>query len=1434
MNNLYSPEYSTSLAIVGMAGRFPGASTLEGFWQNIANRVSSIQQYSDEELLAAGVKPEDLYQPNYVKAGTVLENIENFDTSFFGFSQRDAEILDPQFRIFLECVWEALEVAGYDLATYKGLIGVFAGAGYKNYLMHHIQKTPSLEKTVGEFQIGLAEEADVLATMISYKLNLKGPSVSVQSYCSTSLVATHLACQSLLNYECDIAVAGGVALNTLQKKGYFFEEGRIVSADGTCRPFDADAHGSVLGNGSAVVALKRLKDALDDGDQIYSIVRGSAMNNDGNQRVSYTAPGLDGQATVIASAMSYAGIKPETVSYIEANGTGTRLGDAIELAALNKAFAKTHKEQFCAIGALKPNIGHLDRASGVAGLIRTTLAMNHRQLPPSLHYEHPNPEVDLTHSPFYINTKLIPWSEQRTPRRAGINSFGLGGTNVHLVLEEAPEREPGSPSRTWQILPVSAKSEWSLRTASANLAAHLKEHPEQDIADVAYTLQVGRSAFSYRQFVIARTTDEAQVSLEQQQTSMIHQEHRDRRVAFLFPDGDPQFIRLAGKLCAQEPEFGKLVARCCEFLCTNLNLDLQELFASDVDEVDIAVCLKQREIARPAMFIVAYALAQVLIACNIRPQAMLGYGVGEYVAACVAGALSLEDALTIVTRQANPEAEKASARPRSIKLQAPGIPLIASATGTWTTREQIADTAAWLRQAGQTASLENSLTTLLQDAELVLLEIGTEQTLGSAIRQNPACTAERQMQLLSFSPRYTDQAALLWVLGSLWQAGVTIDWPQLSSSERRLRVELPTYPFERHLCWIDDPSNRVAMQRHVATTQKEADIANWFYLPYWEPILPPMVLPQAQQPSTQRPYLIFADAAGMGTRIAQRLEDAGRSVVLIEPGNTFARQDAKHYTLRPDMSEDYLTLFQELNDVPETILHCWNLTPDGADEHSEVDLETGFTSLLSLARAIGSSIYDADTRLIILSNHVQTVTGQELPWPAKAPVLAACKVIAQEYPSIACQSIDLSNLATTSRASALLVEDLTAECLMDSAERVVAYRGNTRWGQRHLPAPLTQPEKAASPLRHRGVYLLIGGLTEMGLMLAEHMVTEQQARVVLIDEAAFPATSRWSEWLENHPSDDLVSQAIQRLQALEARKSQIQIMQAELTDAGQLKQIIEQVSEQHGAVHGVLYLVNGADFQTIQDIDLTDYTRRVRTKMQGLKALAQALQDVPLDFCLLFSSLTGVLGGLGCTTDAALSTLTDAFAYRQNQSSATPWLSVDWDPWYTQENEQQFRGTTLARHMILPEEGMDALSRVLLASRWPNIVASTGNLHERMRQWITPSSTQNEAASQNSARREVSTEYVAPTNPTEQKIVEIWQLLLGLEQIGIHDNFFELHGHSLLGMQLISRLRQVFQVNIPLTRLFEGPTVAELAAVVEALIIAEIEQLDEEEAQLLV
>ncbi|HAJ59260.1 MAG TPA: beta-ketoacyl synthase, partial [Cyanobacteria bacterium UBA8543] len=458
------------IAIIGMAGRFPGAKTIDEFWQNLRDGVESIAFFSDEELKASNIDSALLNEPNYVKAKGVLEDIELFDAAFFGFNPREAEMTDPQHRLLLESAWEALEHAGYDAQRYKGQIGTYAGVGWNSYLVKNLYANSDPIQAIGVHQTLIGNDKDFLATRISYKLNLTGPSINVQTACSTSLVAVSLACQSLLNYQCDMALAGGVTVFVPNKSGYLYQEGGVLSPDGHCRAFDAKAQGTVVGNGVGVVVLKRLSEALADGDRIHAIIRGSAINNDGSLKVGYTAPSIEGQAKVIVEALALADVEPETISYIETHGTGTALGDPIEIAALSKAFrASTSKRGFCAIGSVKTNIGHLDAAAGVTGLIKTALALNHKLIPPTLNFEQPNPQIDWENSPFYVNAQLQEWKADSTPRRAGVSSFGMGGTNAHVILEEAPPVAAYSPSRPWQLLLLSAKTESALEKATDNL-----------------------------------------------------------------------------------------------------------------------------------------------------------------------------------------------------------------------------------------------------------------------------------------------------------------------------------------------------------------------------------------------------------------------------------------------------------------------------------------------------------------------------------------------------------------------------------------------------------------------------------------------------------------------------------------------------------------------------------------------------------------------------------------------------------------------------------------------------------------------------------------------------------------------------------------------------------------------------------------------------
>jgi amino acid adenylation domain-containing protein len=647
----------SEIAIIAVNGRFPGAKDIESFWQNIHDGVESVSSLTDEELLESGVSPDLLNNSNYVKFRPIVSDIELFDANFFAYSAREAELIDPQQRLFLELAWEAVEKAGYDPQTYTGSIGVYAGVGLNHYVIKNIYSNHQLLETLDYLQLVVSNEKDFLPTRVAYKLNLTGPAVNVQTACSTSLVAVHQACQSLLNRECDMALAGGVSLGVPQKTGYLYQEGMILSPDGHCRTFDAEAQGTIAGSGAGIVVLKRLKDAIADRDHIHAIIKGSAINNDGAMKVGYTAPSVSGQAAVIGKAQAVAGVEAETISYMEAHGTATPLGDPIEIAALTQAFSQTtDKKGFCAIGSLKTNLGHLDTAAGIAGLIKTVLALQHKILPPSLHFETPNPKIDFANSPFYVNTTLTGWKTDNIPRRAGVSSFGMGGTNAHVILEEAPVFRQGAggreQGRNYHLLCLSAKTANALYKATNNLITHLKEHPELNLGDVAYTLNSGRRGFNYRRMLICQDLEDAVKTLsnlEPKQVFTNYTEITERSVVFMFPGQGSQYVNMAQEIYQTETVFKEQVDYCSEVLKPLLGLDLRHIIYPSQENIDeVSKQLQQTEIAQPAIFVIEYALAKLWQSYGVQPQAAIGHSIGEYVAATLAEVFSLEDALSLV------------------------------------------------------------------------------------------------------------------------------------------------------------------------------------------------------------------------------------------------------------------------------------------------------------------------------------------------------------------------------------------------------------------------------------------------------------------------------------------------------------------------------------------------------------------------------------------------------------------------------------------------------------------------------------------------------------------------------------------------------------------------------------------------------------------
>ena len=887
----------TAVAIVGMAARYPGAATVDDLWRMLCEGREAVRFFRDDEL-DPWIPPAVRGDPGYVKARGVLDDVDAFDAAFFGIPPKEAQVMDPQQRILLELGWEALEDAGHVPESFDGRIGVFAGKYNDTYWSENVVTRPDLVETMGAFQAMVGNEKDYVATRLAHKLDLTGPALSIHTACSTSLVTIVQAVRSLRAGECDLALAGGVSITVPVRSGYLYQEGGMLSNDGHTRSFDAAAQGTVFSDGAGLVVLRRLEDALRDGDAIYAIVRGVALNNDGASKASFTAPSVDGQATVVAMAQADGGVDARAVSYVEAHGTATPLGDPIEVEALTRAFrAHTSDTGFCALGSIKSNLGHTVIAAGVAGVIKTALSLAREVIPPTIHFRSPNPKIDFARSPFFVTNQLRPWPRSQAPRIAGVSSFGVGGTNAHAVLEEAPAEAASDPSRPCQLLTVSARSATALETASRALGERLAQSPDGSLADVAFTLQTGRRHFGHRRAVVARDAREAADLLrDNAKRSPSHAaDAQEPAVAFMFPGQGAQYVGMGRALYRDSSLFHHAIDQCAEALADVVGLDLRSVLFPGPGEDDLAAAsLRETRFTQPALFAVGYALARLWESWGVTPAAMVGHSIGEFVCAVLAGVMSLEDALRLVGARgrlmfdqpagamlsvraparvvaprlgpdvtiasdngpslcvvAGPTAAVAELQSRlegegivckplhtshafhspmmdsvvepftqlvaRIPLSEPRIRFVSTLTGTWITPEQARDPVYWGRHLRETVRFADAAATLWKEPGMLLLEVGPRGTLATLARQQ-VTDRVRQVAVASLSDSAeTEWTSLLSAAGQLWCAGVRIDWAAFWRGQRRRRVPLPTYPFERQRFWID-PARPPAVATGVAAT----------------------------------------------------------------------------------------------------------------------------------------------------------------------------------------------------------------------------------------------------------------------------------------------------------------------------------------------------------------------------------------------------------------------------------------------------------------------------------------------------------------------------------------------------------------------------------------------------------------------------------------
>ncbi|TDC38952.1 SDR family NAD(P)-dependent oxidoreductase [Micromonospora sp. 15K316] len=1321
------------IAIVGMAARLPGAADVHEFWRNLVDGVESVTELTREEQLARGASVEEVDDPGWVNRAPLVDGYDEFDAALFGMTEREAAMTDPQHRLFLESCHAALEDAGYDPSRYDGAVGVYAGTGGNMYLHRNVLRN----KRVGgsphsAVSIATGNSPNYVATNVSYRLDLRGPSLTVHTACSTSLVAFHLACEALRNGECDMALAGGVNIE-LPHVGYLGMDG-FTSPDGRCRPFDAGANGTVWGSGAGVTLLKRLSDAIADGDAIRAVVLGNAINNDGAGKVGFTAPSIDGQTEAIAQAVAMAGVDPRTISYVEAHGTGTALGDPIEVTALSAVYGgETDDRGWCGIGSVKSNIGHLSQPSGIVSVIKTVLAMEHGLIPPTINYETPNPAIDFADTPFYVANTLTKWDTEHAPRRAGVSSFGIGGTNAHVVLEQAPAayRSPRRV-RPAQLLHVSAQTAGALDDAVRRLTARLVEAADagpEYLADVAHTLRVGRREYPHRAAVAVTDLTDAVAALgNPRRVQRGVAEGSAPRLAFLFSGQGAQYAGMGAQLYAEEPAFAATVDECAELLRPELGLDLRDLILDR--EPEAGEKLTQTRYTQPALFVIEYALARLWQEAGARPAAMIGHSIGEYVAATVAGVLSLPDALRVVAARGRlmqslpagamlavsldesaiaerlPEglavatvngpgtcvvagdtaavaafAEQLKGKSKllrtshafhspmmepilgeftalmaSVTLRPPAVPFLSNVTGTWITDEQATDPAYWASHLRRPVRFGDCVATLLGEGTWQLVECGPGKQLANLARMQVAKASPEQRRLTPLGslpgPGDTtgDLATLLGAAAVLWCAGTPL---RLGADPQARRVPLPTYPFERRRYWVDpDPEQQVT----AAVETGPRPLPEWFAVPVWRQAAP--------QPGTAPlgRCLVLVDGP-RGEALLAGLRAAGADPVEVRPGDGFAATPTG-YRLRPGAREDHDALVAALaaDGVPTRIVHAFTL--DGAPTGTDLTAtwaaqERGFFSALHLVQALagaGVTAAEETVTLDLVTAGVGDVRGDDLVRPEHATLAGLARVLPAELPGLAVRLVDAD--PTDDGGQALVAEVRRPH---DPARAELALRGARRWVADYEQVTL-DAEGEPGALRDGGRYVITGGLGGIGITLAEDFARRARARLVLLARSGLPPRDQWDDHLAVHGSDDRSGRAIAAIRRMEAAGAQVLVLAADVTDPDALRRVRAAAEEAYGGIDGIVHAAGLPGGGMAEVKQRAEAERVLAPKIAGTLALAQVFGDLPLDFVVLCSSITAVIGGFGQVDYCAANAFLDAHA-RSGQGWQAPVLSQNWGGW---------------------------------------------------------------------------------------------------------------------------------------------------------------------------
>ena len=1367
--------FSSDIAIVGMALRVPGARNVKEFWSNLRQGVESIRTVPPEELLAEGEKAEHIHHPNYVPRCADLAEMEMFDADFFGFSPKEAAIMDPQHRHFLECTWEAIEDSGRIPAPGGEPVGVFAGCGMGSYFYFNVCSNRHLVDQVGMFLLRhTGNDKDFLSTRASFTFDLRGPSVNVQTACSTSLVAVHYACQSLMNGECDTALAGGVTIELPHRLGYTFNEGEILSPDGHCRPFDHRAAGTVFGSGVGVVMLRRLSDALKDGDIIHAVIKGTAINNDGGSKAGYLAPSVDGQAAAIVEAQGLAGVRADSIGYVECHGTGTYLGDPIEIEGLTQAFRQsTDRTGFCHVGSVKSNIGHLDTAAGVVSLIKAALVLKNGEIPPTLGFESPNPAINFAQSPFIVNNTLVKWPTMGGRRRAAVNSLGVGGTNAHAILEQPPasymaERAIDTAAEHVGddplFLLLSARQRKGLEQAAERLSSTMVEQPELALHDIGHTLLRGRKQFEHRLVLPVRRRQDALAALSDIERGFVHSPVENPTGAvFLFPGGGAQYPNMARALYDGEKAFRSSVDEGLSYLSNEAEAEIRAVWFGE-DAAHNAKAFRRPSVQLPAILIVEVALARLWLNWGVRPVALIGHSMGEYAAACLSGVMTFKDAVSLVRLRGElfetvrkggmlsiplearvlaerlpPELDIASINApalcvvsgldadlddfrnvlaeggieaaripidiaahsrllesilapfeaflRKISLRRPSIPIISNRNGLPLSNQDAADPMYWVGHLRGTVRFAEGMATLAADPGHIYLEVGPGRVLSSLTKMQGSIPANQVINSLPHPDEAgDDHLYFLAAIGRAFATGLDVNIDRLWEGRSPKRVTLPSYPFQHRRYFIERSKEGNASGIGELVLAKEPDLAQWGYRPTWKQTLSDY---EQGAEKEKHNWLFFLDEAGQGSQLIERLRGLGHRVVAVSLSDSFTKRNTDDYTLCPELGragyDALLTGLAADGALPSRIVHMWLVTdkeqyrPGSNFFHR--NQECGFYSLLHLAQALGDVTETGEVHFSIITNGMQQVASEALPYPEKATILGPALVLPKEMDGATVKLIDIDlphaaaqetgfdlrrlfsgkainhdAIKTTSVADQLW-EEIHARPVCET----VALRQGRRWSsvrrRMQLPESPTQTK-----LRQNGVYFFAGGLSEVALAIAGELARQLKASIVLVGRTVLPPIEEWDFYNKTHGHDS-VRRAIAAIRQLESDGAEVLYVTGDVSNFEDMTRAVEAANSRFGKIDGVFHAAGVIDDNLMQAKTQESVERVLAPKVLGTTILESVFRDVPLDLFVMFSSTSTDIIRAGQADYVAANAYLNAFAQSCSQRSDRATVAVHWGIW---------------------------------------------------------------------------------------------------------------------------------------------------------------------------